>query len=119
MRREAAPAQKELYQGGSGVDQRNQELRRRGSFNPFMLYGVSTICDRGYQRQGGEVMFIEVSGMVGPREGNRGGVKTPAGKCLINILEYGSPSLALGGRHISSVDYWDAQKLLLGWETDC
>jgi hypothetical protein len=27
-------------------------------------------------------MFIEVSGMVGPRGGNRGGVKTPAGEVL-------------------------------------
>jgi hypothetical protein len=47
-----------------------------------MLYGVSTLCDRGYQRQGGEVMFLEVSGMEEPRGGNRGGVKTPAGEVL-------------------------------------
>jgi hypothetical protein len=35
---------------------------RGGSFNPFMLYRVSTVLLQTYQRRGGGVTFIEVSG---------------------------------------------------------
>jgi hypothetical protein len=49
----------ELNQGGSGVDQKNQNQRiiRRNSSNPLTLSRVSVTDQRRNQRQGGEVMF--------------------------------------------------------------
>jgi hypothetical protein len=49
----------ELDQGGSGVDQKNQNQRmmRRNSFDPLIPYRVSVADLRRNQRQGGEVMF--------------------------------------------------------------
>jgi hypothetical protein len=76
----------ELNQG-SGVDQKNQNQRRmrRNSFNPLTLYLVSVTDHRRNQRQGGEVMFIEVSGMEDPAGGYEVLSKPPLGKCSINI----------------------------------
>jgi hypothetical protein len=86
----------ELSQGGSGVEQKNQNQRimRRNSFNPLTLYRVSVTDHRKNQRQGGEVMFIEESGREDPAGGYEVLSKPPLGKCSINITDAGESSAA-------------------------